>query len=512
MPATPITILNRPFAVEPTTNIMMPDGIFDAAIYIQRITCHLHNTANRDLTEVTILMEGISDPGIVLTPVTHHFSTIPAGAAVMVSWLANFQNAAPGKPVVSVVAQEVGNNVSRSLKQIFVSRTTYDTKAQKFTCEVPEGKLEVTNLTAITSNGDSWKPGCTPDAFEHLEEELSLYLPIAFDSVFIPNPPYAGIHGELPFNDPWWKIVAVIVAIIAVLTGIIAAANSAAAGSSGPSPTAPGSFRQTSSVDPSIACCAPDLESVAASMAPLYGALAAVTTGAIVVALADQEDPWWRGQAKTQPDKGAITQAEKLSTNFEYLDPPNAGVPYRMRTSWIYQRQTTTGIKKYSVKDEVQENIHLVNNIKVVVPSRIQAFSEELSIKASFTRPNGELFSGPELFTFAVVLSPDAKFSTIINLSDDGILPDENPNDGIYTGEILLESVYSVIRKQKSLFEGRWRVLIFAQDVNLADERDLPHIQAQTIGGFMIANPISISFDTSLPCPITAQATVDVVT
>ena len=40
--------------------------------------------------------------------------------------------------------------------------------------------------------------------------------------VWTPNPTYAGTHGELPFSDPWWKILAIINAIIAVACSDIA--------------------------------------------------------------------------------------------------------------------------------------------------------------------------------------------------------------------------------------------------------------------------------------------------
>ena len=512
MSATPLIVRNRPFAIEPITGIMMPDGIFDAAIYVQRITCHVHNTANRDLTDVTILMEGVSDPGVILTPVTHHFPTIPAGAAVKVNWEANFQNAAPGKPIVSVVAQEVGNDISRTLKQIFVSRTTFDNTTKKFICEVPEGKLEVSNLTAITSNSDNWKPRCDPEDPRRPDEGLGPYLPISFDAVFVPNPAYVGVHGELPFNDPWWKVLAWIVAAIAAIAGVIVAANSGGTFYTG----VKGKFDETGTVDPSIDCCEPDWKSVGKETGldkgkvTAAGVLSVITTAAIIVGLTDREDPWWRGQAATPPGSGILTQAEDLSVKLGYSDPPNAGVPYKLNVSWTYQRQTTAGTDAYSV-EEVQENIHLADNVSVVVPSPIHAFNEPLSIRASFTRPSGEQFRGPELFAFALVLSPNAEFATVVDLLDDGLLPDAKPNDGTYAGEIHLESVYADLRRRNFRFEGRWRVLVFAQDVNLADENDPPHIQAQTIGGFMIASPISISFDTSLPCPITAQATVDVV-
>lgn len=44
MSATPMQVLTRPFAIEPVTNIMLPDGIFDNAIYNLQIACHFTNS------------------------------------------------------------------------------------------------------------------------------------------------------------------------------------------------------------------------------------------------------------------------------------------------------------------------------------------------------------------------------------------------------------------------------------------------------------------------------------
>ena len=112
MTATPMQVLSRPFAIEPVTNIMLPDGIFDNAIYSLLITCHYTNNSSTPLTNVTLYLESIGDPGILPNAQTHFFSSIPAGAAVLVSWRADFQNATPGKHLVSFIARAAGFEVA----------------------------------------------------------------------------------------------------------------------------------------------------------------------------------------------------------------------------------------------------------------------------------------------------------------------------------------------------------------------------------------------------------------
>ena len=104
MSAVPLHVLTRPFAIEPVTQIMLPDGIFDNALYNLQIACHYTNNSTSELTNVSLYLESVGDPGIVVTAKTHHFARIPAGASVMVRWDANFQHASPGKRLVSFVA------------------------------------------------------------------------------------------------------------------------------------------------------------------------------------------------------------------------------------------------------------------------------------------------------------------------------------------------------------------------------------------------------------------------
>lgn len=65
---------------------MLPDGIFDNAIYGLRIACHYTNVSRSPLTNVSIYLESVGDPGIVAVARTHRFASIPAGASVLVTW------------------------------------------------------------------------------------------------------------------------------------------------------------------------------------------------------------------------------------------------------------------------------------------------------------------------------------------------------------------------------------------------------------------------------------------
>ena len=142
--------------------------------------------------------------------------------------------------------------------------------------------------------------------------------------------------------------------------------------------------------------------------------------------------------------------------------------------------------------------------------ARINGFSEPLRIRAQFLREGGALYRGIELYAFALVVSPDATFAVVVPLTDDGLSPDSKPEDGTYSGAVHLESAFPILRKRGAPFEGRWRIYVFAQDVNLADPNELPEIRPRP-SVVRDREPDHHYLRPSLPCPITAQAVVTLV-
>ncbi len=501
MAVTPMDIRRRPFSVEPFTNIMLPDGIFDTALKKQRITCFYTNTSGATLHEVTIYLEGVGDPGIVPVAQSYFFPEIKPGASVRVSWLADFENGTPGKKMVSFIAHAKGMAPVRRLKNIFVSKTTRDATTGEYTCTVEEGTLKVSNLDVIGPK-DKWQP-CS-DRYKDCRPTKGPWVPARMTMTFYPNPAYTGIHGDLPFSDPWWKILAWIVAAIAAIVAIVAAALGE--GTAGTAVS--GTFDETTG---DVDCCTPDPGGIPGDDSlTVAGVASVIATAAAAVGLSDKADPWWRGQEATPPKKGEYTTAEKVDVVFSYPDgAPKAGIPYPVHVKWKYHRITTGNVYTHSV-EETQKNIHINGGVEVEVPALHHAFDKPLVIKSRFKKDDEKLFVGEDLYAFALLRSPDDMYF-MVDLLDDGIDYDEKPNDGTYTGTINLEEVYRRLLKQKLKIEGLWRVYVFAQDVNNATPDMLPQIAAQRIGGFMVASGLQITFDPSLPCPLQAQATVNVV-
>lgn len=494
MNATPMQVLTRPFAVEPVTNIMLPDGIFDNALYNLRIACHYTNLSNASLTNVSIYLESVSDPGIVPVAETFHFGSIPAGASVQVMWDADFKNATPGKRLVSFVAKADGFDSRRTIQQIFVSQTRFDSSTNTYTCTVEEGTLTVSKISAIVQRpgwgmGHDGKCECPPDG--------GPWVPTGMTLAWAPNPAFAGVHGDLPFSDPWWKILAIIILIIAAIVAIVAAALGAGKASF----SAGGTFEET---DPSVSCCTPKVT----GEFTVAGVASAIASVAAIVALSDAADPFWRGQEQTPPAVGELTIGEKVVAKWSLPDAPNAGQPYTADVKWTYTRFTTGKTYEYSVS-ETQTNIHVSDAVEVETPSTVHPF-KPLWVRSKFHRNGTNLFKGSELYAFALFRSPGDLYF-VVPMTDDGLGFDPGANDGVFAGSLDLEKAYRLLLQHHLDVHGLWRVYVFAQDVNQTKPGTPPEIAAQHIGGFFIASAITITFDPSLPCPLSAQGTITVV-
>jgi len=509
MSATPMAVQTRPFAVEPVTQVMLPDGIFDNALYNLLISCHYTNTSGAVLTNVTLYLEGVGDPGIAVTAQTYTFATIPAGASVLLQWQANFQFASPGKPLVSFVAQADGFTSSRSIQQIFVTQTRYDDVGKKWVCTIPEGRLEVTNLYGIKSGanwgaqGDGCCCKCPPAGKPQLPGPN---VPTGINWTWYPNPSFAGQLGDLPYSDPWWKIIAVIVAALAALAGIIAAALGAGAFNVGVG----GKFNDDPN-NPSVQCCTPiPVGSSKNATNTVAGVCGIICSVAIAVACSDAADPIYRGEQNTVPKPGELTVSESVHAHWKFVDPPNAGAPYKTQVKWRYERKTTGATYHYDVSEE-QTNIHVVSNVEVDTPATVKEGST-LWAHAKFTKPDGTLYQGPELYTICFFRSPaPTSYYFQVPLLDDGRSPDATANDGTYSAALSLELAQRELLPVGGEVEGVWRVYVYAQEVNRTAPGTAPVVAAQTVGGNFIASAVDIKFDPNLPCPFKAQATITVV-
>jgi hypothetical protein len=68
--------------------------------------------------------------------------------------------------------------------------------------------------------GDGWQDGTGKDGWCRVKPVA--WLPVSFEYKIEPNPTYAGQFGPLPFEDPWWKVILIILAVLLAIASLIA--------------------------------------------------------------------------------------------------------------------------------------------------------------------------------------------------------------------------------------------------------------------------------------------------
>jgi hypothetical protein len=337
-------VVQRPFAVDRGTLMMMPDGIFDVSQGLQYMGVKIRNEWHFDWEDWMGFMIGVSptskaalaSQGVQIIDnwstqellafqqeVDSGFVKVPAlkiGEETTIYFKVDVNHANPDKPEVDFVAQRIAWDSAydtpdrRVDRQIFVSRSTYDPVNQELIAEVPEGRVYMRLKKALVDkyNGEKavayarkhpcdrkpprpGKSGPTDgmgidldDIREDLKDLLEgllngkninpcriaellkkccdcsggegsrgddgngpddwtgpwgnpdggglgdgpggdnwcrfkpfSWLPLEFEYRIVPNPAYVGQFGPLAFEDPWWKVLLIILAVLLAIASAI---------------------------------------------------------------------------------------------------------------------------------------------------------------------------------------------------------------------------------------------------------------------------------------------------
>jgi hypothetical protein len=517
-----LNIVNRPFATENIAGLMTPDGIFVTVLGSQGINAQFLNPGSTPSASSQVYLESVDDPNIVVTPATYTVPALPANATKVLTWQADFSNATPGKHLVSFMVVQ-GTQSNRIIARIFVMSVAFDQATKTFTAIVPEGQMSVRFIDLIGSTapcgcncggpgGGAGGGGSDCDWDRHtvvtrVAKAFSLtptgnfnpclggFLPHHVVVVVAPNPPYAGQYGDLPFQDPWWKIVLCVIALI------LAAAASIVEGLTGGQLTVSGGTSGGDSPGASN-CCGFQFSGGGGKSALAAGLAAAAAAVATAAALSDARDPFRRGQDHTAPASGALTNAENLELAITYLETMQLGKPFAIGAKWTYTRETTAGALTYSV-DETQKNVHVIDNYDITAPNVVRSYQREpFIVEGKFTGPGAVLYRGAELFVQCFLIGPAGQLRKFL-LEDNGAggrFGDATANDGIYTGG------WQFTEDDR----GLWTFLVIAQDVNDANPSMTPEQAAQIIGGMVLTNQLSITFEGGT-CPLVPDGHVNVV-
>ncbi|WP_425237068.1 hypothetical protein [Ulvibacterium sp.] len=505
----PVEINNRPFATDLLTGLMVPDGIFESSIGQMMLNAHFTNSSSSNLNSVRIYVETASHPNIAITPVTHSVGSFGGGASILKSWDLNIANVPAGTYYVSFIVENSSES-HRIIKKIFITNTSFDSINKVFTTQTPEGSYtiryrEITEPISTKCCKDKKSPSKMKDlgdALENLGYTFTIgermvelcpisFLPLEYETGWTPNPVYLGQHSDLPFQDPWWKVLIAIAAFLLLVAAAIVEATSGSGSVSG---------TLGCTTTPSGVCASGSGSSPIAA-----GLVAAAAVVAGIAAYSDERDLHRIGQDKTPPKNGEMTHSESLNASFKYIDPIEFGKPFKVGVDWEYLRtvKDVNGIEKtYSYSDTtVNENVHLLSRYEINAPDIVRIYKKQpFLIKASFFDQNDTLLKGSQLFVKCFLIQEETNRQIDFILEDNGERADNSGNDGVYTG----------LRYFSKNESGRWKYLVIAQDVNYAKEGIEPEEAAQIIGGMVLTNQLSISFDGG-SCPLVPDGDVEVI-
>ena len=514
------SILYRPYSTNISTGFMTPDGFFLTIFGTQNINIETQNDGNQTLDGLSMYIEGVGDPNVTtpLTTSTPTNSQVLASASWKSIFSADFTNATPGETIVSFIIQQTSGSSTQSIrivKKIFVLGIKFDPSSKTFTMTIPQGSLTFNIKTIIVPAETNCSCGpsgggrkrcccCGGSSGGTTSGTTSTIYPVLIQNgsaTWTPSPSYGGAHGPLPFNDPFWKILFAAIALILAAIGSYFAAQAGGSGSTGPGGTA-------EETNPSVHCCTgvqAEAETDSETAAALFGAAAAMAT---IAMCSDEADLFWRGQTATPPASGLLTVSETVKFSADF---PNSLIPGKAFTgdiTWDYTRTLNDGSTLTHSATDPYENIHLLKAYDVYIDGTHNASAHythqrrtPLLIGAQFTKPDGTLFTGSQLYTFAVLWS-DTGAKKAVELRDDGytLAGDSGPpNAGNYVGEVSMIEAPT----------GNWYVFVFAQDVNTVLDGTDPFTAAQTIGGMLLTSQLVLNFDDK-PCQLDYDAVVSV--
>jgi hypothetical protein len=431
------------------------------------------------------------------------------------SWSVDVGLAPPGVHYVSFISEDASGR-NRAIKKIFVTRVNYDSATQTFSAEAAEGTLSV-RLKEMVGPKDlncckqvRGHPSVPDREGENILAQLGelwssidvddpdlQYCPPAYllrhlELVVTPDVPFAGQFSDLPFEDPWWKTLLAVIAIILLIAAAIVFLVGGGGG------VVIGGIGNGIGALVVLSCCA--APAVGAVIASIILGAGALVTGAIA-ATKDGRDPFRRGQDNTSPAAEEFTLSERVDLLISYPEPVTPGKPFAVGAKWEYTRETTGASYTHSVS-ETNNNIHVLSRYHITHPDVVRAYKKEpFIVKAEFFDQDDKPLRGDQLFVQCILQGPAGQHRRFM-LQDSGIEPDEEAQDGVYTG------IFDFVREEKPA--GIWIVWVIAQDVNNAQPDLSPEQAAQIIGGMVRTHQLTITFDGGT-CPLVPDGHVNVI-
>lgn len=509
----------RPFASDPISGLMLPDGIFVTMLGRQMVNLQVENDGSTDIDMPRVYFESASTTGITVAAGTRYLTSLRTGGTHTFQWEADFTSCPAGTHFLSFILEDAAGTKTRFIKKVFVLGVTFDAATETFHAEMPEGVLSARFVDLVRPRGGCGdrsrhdcccppgrKEGPKEDRIRDASDDKELkgltrlshninqfaslfsghdpaftfcppgYLPHRVEMRWTPTPAYEGQYSDLPFQDPWHKVILCILAFLL----LIGAAIAEAVDGSGTITTGGGTTDTGGPVDD---CCGIRAGGGGTSYVAA-GLVAAAAAAATAAALSDARDPIRRGEDATDPGEGELTLFETLKCEITYPEPVALGKPFTANARWQYRRETADNVYDHGANDSTK-NIHVATSYEVNAPEVAYSYKEkgQWVVTARFEDADGKRFAGNDLFVQCFLTGPNGEWIRIA-MNDDGLDRDDKPGDGVYSGRHYFRGDDA----------GLWRYFVIAQDVNQATPNMTPEEAAQIIGGMVVTHQLTISF------------------
>lgn len=493
LPPNPFIIDFRPFAVEPGTGLMLPDGLFDASVGRLDIKFHIRNTSTTKYDNVVYALETFKPRDFVITGARQGvINDLMPGASVLVHFEADFSNAAPGEKelMIWIDGKQPDCKGEYFMKKIFVTKTTFDPATKIYTCDTGRGKMQMVFDQIAVS------PEIPVPQTDYRDQLPRIFIPLKTDTTLVPSKPVLLPFDCIPFEDPLplWKAIAALIAALAALGAAIFAAQGKG--------TADIKLDCKVQPDGSTICDPLHAAGKGVNEKFLIGSiLSSAASLALKVALKHYRDPWLLGRESVQLKTGEAIITEDVSFNQQPVAPIRSGFPYAVDVEWNYVATTNQNNTYSLTKTERTLNTDLTADAYVAAPATVHGLSPiKLGLKPLKAISPEIVFGANELYCYCLLVSPSPLRKVLkIELEDNGIKYDDLQNDGWFGGGVHLEEMLSVLTKDQ--MRGEWTAYFFAQVINLTADGATPEEATGFFGGDFIVNPFHIVYNQS-SCPI----------
>jgi hypothetical protein len=481
----PIKISSRPFSIEPFTSVMLPDGIFDSAIQTLDIAFFVTNTSDLPLrfcwvrpdTHIQVEWTYVGNPFVQL-------GALRPGESKLVRWRAVFSNCTPGKKVigiefgVQVEWNELGGGFDGYQRRtVFVSKTTKDEITGIYSCEVPEGAMHLKFVRKSFSSG--WDVTEQDGDITWTVSVPRIGVIHEFQASVVSRP---GQEEAIPFADPWWKVVACIIAVLAAIAAIIAAKEGEGTASIGVS----GDYG--SEEDPNVNWCTPD-PTKHPDWKNIAGCLSVLASTAARVALMDERDPFQKGRDEHPFNPIDPRRLEQLRAK---IAPPAAiiaGAEMHVPIEWSYQATRHSGARDQVERSETGISDNVARKSSIDHAPNIRLY-ELLWVEIYLEDKSGTPFNGDAIFGHANFISPNNQvykipFANIHRMTHDALAP------GFFQAWLSTESLAGKIGS--GAVKGTWRIEIYVQNLNAAQPQMDPFEAATYVGGDFLMAPVALA-------------------